>query len=107
MSDEAIDLSISTGWYPDGPRFAEVWAREDWSRLTTYERKFQLYVIESYFRESWHDVCDVLGESRFETLQSLALVIFKPDAIVGRRTLPGLAFFRARGFQPIAAHRIK
>jgi hypothetical protein len=82
-------------------------AEEWWLGLTTLREKFLLYAVESYFRESWLDACTELGAQRFQVLQSYALVIFRPDAVVFGRIERALALLSERGFVPVLARQLQ
>jgi hypothetical protein len=56
-----------------------------------------------YLRECWADAAAVLGEQLFPVLERVALLITKPDAVVGRRLRQILAYAQDHGFLPVAA----
>jgi hypothetical protein len=69
--------------------------------LTVSTRKRELYAVDTYFRECWDDLLDAWGDSAVARVRRLACVVFKPDAIVGRRVLPAMEFLVERGFRPV------
>ena len=69
--------------------------------LTILTRKRELYAVDTYFRECWDDLLDAWGDSAVARVRRLACVVFKPDAIVGRRVLPAMEFLIEHGFRPV------
>lgn len=67
-------------------------------RLTLLPDKRRLFAVDTYFREAYTDLCDDLA-----LLRRAALVVLKPDALVGRRIVPCLELLRGHGFRPVAA----
>jgi len=72
-------------------------------RLFGSEGKFSAYRENLYLRECWADAATVLDGDRFSVLERVALLIAKPDAVVGRRVRRILDYARDRGFLPLAA----
>ncbi len=79
----------------------------EWRRLTVLPRKRRDYREDLDFRESWWDLRALHGDRAVEVLQSLALLSFKPDAVVGRRIAAALDFAAAQGFVPVAAGNVR
>ena len=79
----------------------------EWSALTLSAGKCNLFAQDLYFRESWSQVVEVFGRDASATIQSLALVSIKPDAIVSRRVKGVLSFVYGRGFLPVAVARMR
>jgi len=80
---------------PERPRLAAVEVGE---QLTLLPDKRRLFAIDTYFREAYTE----LGSAETE-LRHAAVVVFKPDALAGRRIAPCLELLRAHGFRPVAA----
>lgn len=76
-----------------------------WEQLTRMPAKAAAYLDEIYFRECWHDLSDVLGR-RPELLHATVPILFKPDAVVGRRVHLCLDFLVEHGLKPIAVHEL-
>lgn len=96
-AQEALLLDEPLPVYPSaGP------TREEWRALTSLPFKVDEYSHEVYFRQAWRDVARVFTSRAAAVLQSLAIVVFKPDAVVARRIEPSLAFFARNGFVPVA-----
>jgi hypothetical protein len=74
-----------------------------WRALTGVPRKFELFALESYFRESWQAAAEVFGDSLVPALQGVAVLTLKPDAILGRRTADCLRYMAGHGFTPLLA----
>lgn len=64
--------------------------------------KRQLYSVDTYYRESYEDLRAMWGEE-MPKLQRLAAVVFKPEAVVGRRIHAGLDYFIRQSFLPLVA----
>lgn len=75
----------------------------DLERLTSCPAKRAEYANDLYFRESWPDVASIFGGAAMAMLESVVLVSFKPDAVVGRRMRATLDYAVAHGFRPLAA----
>ncbi|MGQ9366538.1 hypothetical protein [Azospirillum sp. ST 5-10] len=88
---------------PLGHTLASERAWLDWRWLTTVDTKVRYYGGESYFRESLADAGLVLGDGAVRLLQELTVLVFKPDAVVGRRIPVALEFLHRRGFTPLFA----
>ncbi|MCE9667081.1 hypothetical protein LY474_04565 [Myxococcus stipitatus] len=73
----------------------------EWSHLSSLEEKRAAYALESYFRESLWDARVVLGERMLPILQRITLLVFKPEALVGRRVDGTMRFLADNGFTPI------
>lgn len=73
--------------------------------FTTIEYKHQAYLEETFFREAWDDVELEWGDSALELLHDIAVIVFKPEAVVGRRLEHVMAFARDNGFEPIVVWR--
>lgn len=102
MKEIQGDATVPVGSEADTRRSGD-W----WLRLTSSGEKIRLYAIESYFRESWLDACDILGEDKFQVLQTVAAVMFKPEAVVSRRIRPAIELLMGRGFIPVMALRLR
>jgi hypothetical protein len=74
----------------------------EWSRMTVLPEKRDIFSRDLYFREGWTDLIGILGHAAVDTLGSLAMLVFKPDAVVGRRMRGTLDFVVEQGFTPIA-----
>lgn len=69
--------------------------------LSASPLKRELFAVDTYFRETWDDIRDAWSEERaVAEARRLAFMVFKPDAIVGRRILPALDFLAEHGFRP-------
>jgi nucleoside diphosphate kinase len=75
---------------------------EIWPCLTSLDEKRRYYPIESYFRESLWDMQQVLGAQALSTIQQVTLLVFKPEALVGRRVERILQFLGQHQFGLIA-----
>lgn len=69
--------------------------------LTTVPDKLREYERECRFREAYADAEDVLGDALAAVLQRTLALSFKPEAIVGRKVAPALAFLERNGFVPL------
>lgn len=75
---------------------------EQWGGLTCVPKKRRAFECDLHFREAWNDLEAVFGGAAFSTTQELALLCFKPDALVGRRIRIALDFLVEAGFDPVA-----
>lgn len=66
--------------------------------LSLLPAKRELFALDTHFREAWPDL-----EPARPLLHRLALVVFKPDALVGRRIGPCLELLGEHGFRVAAA----
>ncbi len=73
----------------------------EWIHLSSLEEKRAAYALEPYFRESLWDARVVLGERLLPILQRITLLVFKPEALVGRRVDGTMRFLADNGFTPI------
>lgn len=73
-----------------------------WDSLTRSEGKARLYERETWFRESWRDICDVLGHEVPRFLDAAALVLIKPDGLAAGKASVIIDFVEAHGFDLIA-----
>jgi hypothetical protein len=74
-----------------------------WSRLTALPQKQALFAEDSFFREGLAEARHVWNENLWDYLHGTALVLFKPDAIAGRRVPLAVRALLQRGFFPVAA----
>jgi hypothetical protein len=79
---------------------------EWWRTLTTVRQKAEEFGRETYFREAWAEACEHL-DAPAALFQRLAVITFKPEAIVARRVRPGLKFLAERGFRPVVHRRLR
>lgn len=78
----------------------------DWRSLTRLPHKARLYGCETYFRESWADTIEVLGEDAAPVLWRTGLVLFKPDGIAGGKVGVVHGFLRDNGFSLVAVEEL-
>ncbi|MCR9255263.1 MAG: hypothetical protein NXI16_04125 [Alphaproteobacteria bacterium] len=74
----------------------------DWRRMTSLAVKAELYREDSFFREGLADCRGRWGALAPDVLHRTALLMFKPDAIGGRRVRMALGFLAERGLAPVA-----
>jgi nucleoside diphosphate kinase len=67
--------------------------------LTAVELKRAFFSIDNYFREAWWDLAPIRSY-----LERLAVVVFKPDAVVGRRIEPCLHLLHQHGYRILSGH---
>ncbi|MBP1904867.1 hypothetical protein J2Z32_001491 [Paenibacillus turicensis] len=70
--------------------------------LSYLPEKRMLYAMDTYFRESWEDFSQHFGDPK-TIVSNLAVIVFKPEAIAGRKILESLDFLKQYGFYPLAA----
>ncbi|ATY11310.1 hypothetical protein CU254_13180 [Amycolatopsis sp. AA4] len=86
-------------------RVAGMPTTEQWRRLSVVPEKREVFGCDLYFREGWADVLSVFGDDAAEVLGGLAMLVAKPDAVVGRRLGPILEYLADNGFVPVATTR--
>ncbi|MDB5652654.1 MAG: Nucleoside diphosphate kinase [Tardiphaga sp.] len=69
-----------------------------WRVLTRMPVKAELYARDTHFREALADARAALGENMIATLHRSALVMLKPDGLVGGRARAIVTFMQAHGF---------
>jgi nucleoside diphosphate kinase len=72
-----------------------------WERLTQSVVKCEVLAVDLYLREAWQQAALVLDDV-VDVLAPLALLMFKPDAVAGRRVRATIEFCERNGFEPIA-----
>lgn len=87
------------GWRhaPDAPSAKQV---ADAGTLSAVAMKNHELLREVFFRQAWDDVRYTFGRAAEAKMQRLAVMMFKPDALVGRRVRPALSFLAEHGFRP-------
>ncbi|GAA3028064.1 nucleoside-diphosphate kinase [Actinokineospora globicatena] len=77
-------------------------AAAEWEQLSVVPVKRELLGADLYFREGWADVVEVFGADAMDALHGLAMLVVKPDAVVGRRLGVILDYLLQHGFTPVA-----
>jgi len=75
--------------------------------MSRSSRKRILYSVDAYFIEGWEEALYHLGQEAETHLRDKALIVFKPEAVVGRRIRSALSFLHQRGFRPMYWHRFR
>jgi len=73
-----------------------------WRKLSRSPSRHKALALNLYFRDCWEDALAILGSSAAETLRGYALLIFKPESVVGRRITPALDWLMEHHFSPVA-----
>jgi hypothetical protein len=76
-----------------------------WHRLSVVPEKREVFGYDLYFREGWADFAEVFGDEVADVLDGLAMLVVKPDAVVGRRLGLILDYMVDNGFVPVATAR--
>lgn len=83
---------------------ADPWPTEaEWLCLATDANDRRRLEDDLYFRESWADLKSVAPTVGPDWMKGVALLAFKPDAVVGRRMSATLAHLDERGFRVIGS----
>lgn len=98
MSDKRIHVEIGSSRAP---------SRRDWARMTLSREKARVFAGDTRFKDCWADLGEVFGVSAVDALCAVAVLIFKPDAVIGRRIPASLAFLEEHGFIPIVGETIR
>ena len=78
----------------------------DWQRLTLVRCKRDIMGVDPYFREAWAQAKRSWpGDPGI--LHQIGVIIFKPEAIAGRRMIPALEACASHGFVPVAFRRFR
>lgn len=75
-------------------------SESQWQDLTRTPGKRAAYEKDLYFREAWAEWITVCEGEPTRALTATAILCAKPDAVVGRRLAPMLAYVRTHGFAP-------
>ncbi|MFD9498164.1 amidohydrolase family protein [Streptomyces sp. NPDC060035] len=78
-----------------------------WRPLTVVDAKAAEFARETGFREAAAAFQSIGGRRAGAVLQRLAVITFKPEAVVGRRIPTALEFMRRHGFRPVAFRRVR
>jgi hypothetical protein len=81
-----------------------LYASGSWRALTTVEQKYQQFSAECYFRESWDTVVRALTNKTLHSLQRIAMLVVKPEAVLGRKGKDIFDYMEQHGFEAIVAH---
>jgi nucleoside diphosphate kinase len=75
--------------------------------LSASEQKLSLYDADIYYREGTESLDVLTPAERARLLSQYTVVVFKPEAIAGRRVGAGLQFLVEAGFELGPAHRYR
>lgn len=67
--------------------------------LAESARRRDLYSVDTYFREAWHDCLEEWRADAIGRTRSITFVVVKPDGIVGRKVEPILNFLTSHGLK--------
>lgn len=73
----------------------------DWVQLTAAPAKPTLFATDIYFRDCWAEALESWPTDTAGVVRRLGLLIFKPDAIVGRRVERAVDFMNRHGLRVI------
>jgi hypothetical protein len=74
-----------------------------WPMLTRLSEKAAYFSLDTYFRQALVSLEAAWGQQMAEQIRPLASILFRPDAVVGRRIPACLEFLAGHGFIPLAA----
>jgi hypothetical protein len=90
--------------FMDDRAAADPWPSEaDWSFLAIDPQNRRRLEDDLYFREAWADLKSAAPTFDGNRIKEMALLAFKPDAVVGRRMSATLGHLCERGFRAIAS----
>ncbi|WP_423395544.1 hypothetical protein [Burkholderia sp. LMG 21824] len=75
----------------------------DWTKLTAASAQPALFATDIYFHECWAEAAEHWLTGTAGVARRLGLLIFKPDAIVGRRVERAVDFTTRDGFRVVSA----
>ena len=94
--DDQPEVEARGGWD------AAEWNSAQWRALTRHRRKPDFYRFDSYFAEAAFDCASGFGPHWTSEILQYGLIVFKPEAVVGRRVNIALASLEAREFSILA-----
>lgn len=68
--------------------------------LSAVDQKNIEFLREAYLRQGWEDFSQLFPDDALARLQRSAVIVFKPEAIVGRRVRKALAYLAEHDFSP-------
>ncbi|GIH10815.1 hypothetical protein Rhe02_88820 [Rhizocola hellebori] len=74
-----------------------------WPALTRLPEKAAYFSLDTYFRQALAELEAAWGGELAGRLRPLASILFRPDAVAGRRIPACLEFLAGHGFAPLAA----
>jgi hypothetical protein len=74
---------------------------DKWKGLTVMPEKKEFYSRDIYFREAWSDAQAVFNDEIVGLLQNIAVMVFKPDSFMARKSQLALDYLQQRDFVPI------
>jgi len=74
--------------------------------LSVLPSKRALFAVDSYFRDGWEDLCELPAADIELILNRHALLLLKPDAVVGRRLEAALTWLAGQG-TVVAVERVR
>ncbi|BCJ73770.1 hypothetical protein CS0771_33140 [Catellatospora sp. IY07-71] len=80
---------------------------EGWRTLTAQREKFDYFLADTHFRESWQLAVDVLGADAGWLMQRIALATIRPEGILGRKARDCVEALAQLQFEPVYAHRFR
>lgn len=93
-------------WTPGRPdRVDGMPTEEEGRQLSVVPEKREVFGYDLYFREGWADLLAVFGDDAADVLGGLAMLVVKPDAVVGRRLGLIMEYLADNGFVPVATTR--
>ncbi|GAA1796031.1 nucleoside-diphosphate kinase [Planosporangium flavigriseum] len=75
--------------------------------LCAVHHKYEAFMAEAYLRQGLRDIRDVLGDAGSPLMQRVAMIIIKPEAVVGGRAVPIIEFLESHAFVPILFRRVQ
>ncbi|GAA1607621.1 hypothetical protein ACFQY4_34015 [Catellatospora bangladeshensis] len=80
---------------------------EAWRTLTAQREKFDYFLADTHFRESWQLAVDVLGADAGWLMQRIALLTVRPEGILGRKARDCVQALAELDFEPVYAYRFR
>ncbi|WP_315708210.1 hypothetical protein [Brenneria uluponensis] len=74
---------------------------DQWHGLTVMPEKKEFYSRDVYFREAWRDANITFNENTVGILQNIAVLVFKPDSFMARKSQLALDYLIKHNFIPI------
>ena len=89
------------------PSVAQLDRDGDWQALTALREKFLLLAVDTAFRESWRAAVEVLGQRALETLQRIAAVTVRPEAVLSGQVAACIQYLTRHDFALISSRQFR
>jgi len=78
-----------------------------WAEMSSDPKRRDELALNPYFRECWKDFLELTSPDVPYCLKRYALLVFKPESVVGRRMTEALRYLDRHGFHPVGIARFR